>query len=134
MSGARVELSIPRLAGDGNVGYRIRINEEGVEFSGKIGGAEPIVNDIERSAALRDTPLNLRYLQRLARQEVDDDDDLMFSLTRIMDAAFTELTSPLNRNAYYLPADRTGAMHSHKAVVRALIQSAPYRTAEPDCR
>lgn len=129
VSGARVKLSIPRLAGDGTVGYWIRINEEGVEFSGSIGGSEPIVNDIERSAVLRDTPLNLRYLRRSARQEVDNDDDLMISLTRIMAAAFKELTRPINRNAYYLPADRTGAMHTHKAVVRAVIQSAPFNTA-----
>ncbi len=129
VSDARVELSIPRLAGDGIVGYSIRINEEGVKFSGKIGGAEPVVNEIERSAALHDAPLNLRHLQRLARQDVDDDEDLVFSLTRFMDAAFRELTRPINRNAYYLPADRTGAMHTHKAVVRAFIQSAPFSTA-----
>ena len=128
-SGASIKLSIPRLAGDGNVDYDIRINEEGVEFSGHIGGAEPVVNEIERSAALRDTPLNLRYLRRSERQNIDDDEDLMFSLTRIMDAAFNELTRPINRNAYYLPADRTGAMHTHKSVVRALIQSAPFRTS-----
>jgi len=129
VSCARVKLSIPRLVGDGIVGYSIRINNERVEFSGKIGGAEPIVNDIERAAALRDTPLNLRYLRRSARLDVDDDEDLMFSLARIMDAAFEELTRPLNRNAYYLPADRTGAMHSHKSVVRALIESAPFKTS-----
>lgn len=129
VSSARVELSIPRLASDGVVFYRIRINNDGVSFSGDIGGAEPLVNDIERSVALRDTPLNLRYLRRSARQNVDDDEDLLFSLTRIMDAAFKELTRPINRNAYYLPADRTGAMHSHKSVVRALIQSAPFNTS-----
>ena len=129
VSDARVEISIPRLADDGIVGYSIRINEEGVAFSGHIGGAEPVVNEIERSALLRDTPLNLRYLRRSARQNVDDDEDLLFSLTRLMDAAFKELTRPINRKAYYLPADRTGAMHSHKSVVRALIQSAPFRTS-----
>lgn len=129
VSGARVELSIPRLAGDGIVGYRIRINNESVEFSGNICGAEPIVSDIERSAALRDTPLTLRYLRRSARLDVDSDEDLLFSLTRIMDAAFKELTRPIDRNAYYLPADRTGAMQSHKSVVRALIQSSPFNTS-----
>jgi len=30
----------------------------------------------------------------------------------------------LRRNAYYLPADRTGVMHSHQVVVSALIQNA----------
>lgn len=127
LSDSRIKLSIPRLDSDGLVEYRIQIEEEKVEFSGRIGGSDPIVNAIERSAALRDSPLNLRYLQRLARQEVDDDEDLMFSLARVMDAAFRELTRPINRSAYYLPADRTGVMHSHKVVVRALIQSAPYR-------
>lgn len=131
VSCARVELSIPRLAGDGIVDYWIKINEEGTEVSGNIGGAEPVVNEIERSAALRNTPLNLRYLRRSALQDVDGNEDLIFSLARIMDAAFEELTRPLNRNAYYLPADRTGVMHSHKVVVRALIQSAPYRTLRP---
>ena len=131
VSNARIELSIPRLGSDGLVEYWIEIREEQTDFSGKIRGTDPIVNDIERSAALRDTPLNLRYLQRLARQEVDDDEDLVFSLTRIMDAAFRELTRPINRSAYYLPADRTGVMHSHKVVVRALIQSAPYRALSP---
>ncbi len=128
-SDARVKLSVPRLAGDGIVEYSIRINEEGVAFSGHIGGAEQVVEEIERSAVLRDTPLSLRYLRRSARQAVDDDDDLKFSLSRLMEAAFKELTRPINRNAYYLPADRTGAMHTHKSVVRALIQSAPFRTS-----
>ncbi len=129
VSDARVELSIPRLAGNGIVGYSIRINEEAVAFSGHIGGAEQVVNEIEQSAILRDTPLNLRYLRRSARHDVDDDEDLKFSLTRLMEAAFKELTRPINRNAYYLPADRTGAMHTHKSLVRALIQSAPFRTS-----
>ena len=34
------------------------------------------------------------------------------------------LIAPLRRLAYYLPADRTGIMHSHKMVVAALVQSA----------
>ena len=34
------------------------------------------------------------------------------------------MVAPLNRPAYYLPADRTGIMHSHKMVVGALVQSA----------
>lgn len=130
-SDAKVELSIPRLTGDGIVGYKLRINKEGVEFVGNIVGAEPVVNDLERASDLRSTPLNPRHLRRLARQEADDDDDLMFSLVEIMDAVFTKLTRPLKRNAYYLPADRTGVMHSHKVVVSALIQSAAYRAVSP---
>ena len=34
------------------------------------------------------------------------------------------MIDPLIRNAYYLPADRTGVMHSHQVVVSTLIQGA----------
>ena len=34
------------------------------------------------------------------------------------------MTGPLNRSAYYLPADRSGVMHAHHVVVRALIANA----------
>ena len=34
------------------------------------------------------------------------------------------LANSVRRNAYYLPADRTGVMHSHQVVVSALIQRA----------
>lgn len=39
-------------------------------------------------------------------------------------AIIGEMIGPLNRDAYYLPADRSGVMHAHQVVVRALIASA----------
>ena len=36
-----------------------------------------------------------------------------------------QIAGPLHAPAYYLPADRTGVMHAHSAVVSALIGSAP---------
>ena len=46
-------------------------------------------------------------------------------ILRVMAAwALEHLLAPLRRQAYYLPADRTGIMHSHKMVVSALVQSA----------
>ena len=38
---------------------------------------------------------------------------------------FPSLVAPLHLPAYYLPADRTGIMHSHMAVTSALIRNAP---------
>ncbi len=45
-------------------------------------------------------------------------------LFEVLDVMFRSLIRPLTRTAYYLPADRTGVMHSHQVVVSTLIQSA----------
>ena len=37
----------------------------------------------------------------------------------------SNVVSPLNSNAHYLPADRTGVMHAHRVVVASLIERAP---------
>ena len=37
----------------------------------------------------------------------------------------SDVVSPLNRAAHYLPADRTGIMHAHRVVVASLIKRAP---------
>ena len=42
------------------------------------------------------------------------------------------IISPLNRPAYYLPADRTGVMHAHKVAVGSLIAHAPYSGLQRD--
>ena len=42
----------------------------------------------------------------------------------LIDDVFRSLLGPLGGAAYYLPADRTGVMHSHKVVVGALLQGA----------
>ena len=41
-----------------------------------------------------------------------------------LDAMSRQLLRPLFQPAYYLPADRTGVMHSHQVVVSTLLQSA----------
>ena len=47
--------------------------------------------------------------------------DLIASLRNI---ALARSAGPLSRRAYYLPADRTGVMHAHRAVVGAVIDRA----------
>ena len=42
------------------------------------------------------------------------------------------MVNPLNRPAYYLPADRTGVMHSHQVVVASMISSAPRAGLRPN--
>ena len=43
---------------------------------------------------------------------------------RLTEAVRHPGVGPLRRLPHYLPADRTGIMHSHKMVVAALVQSA----------
>ena len=45
-------------------------------------------------------------------------------IASLADAAVTSAAGPLSRSAYYLPADRTGVMHAHRAVVGAVIERA----------
>ena len=42
------------------------------------------------------------------------------------------ITSPINRPAHYLPADRTGVMHAHRLAVGSLIARAPYAGLQRD--
>ena len=44
-----------------------------------------------------------------------------------LDAAIPHLIGPLHHTAFYLPADRTGIMHAHKALVSAVIGTVSMR-------
>ncbi|MCY4277578.1 MAG: AAA family ATPase [Gammaproteobacteria bacterium] len=45
-------------------------------------------------------------------------------LESLIDLLLPEIVGALHRQAYYLPADRTGVMHAHSVVVSALIERA----------
>ena len=65
------------------------------------------------------------FHDRLADRE-DLDGEFLFPrlLARLSDFLLSQALEPVLQNAYYLPADRTGVMHSHQMVVSTLIQSA----------
>ena len=58
----------------------------------------------------------------------DDDEQEDFDSTSffrlIVAHLFRAFIAPMHRRVYYLPADRTGVMHSHQVVVSTLVQSA----------
>ena len=54
----------------------------------------------------------------------EDDFDTGSFFLALVGHLFRALIAPLRRHAYYLPADRTGVMHSHQVVVSTLVQSA----------
>ena len=79
--------------------------------------------------------LELDHDLRLPRWIIDTGDHLFkdsdaynsqdgMVLEYLTDLLFRSWFRPLNRIAYYLPADRTGIMHSHQVVVSTLVQNA----------
>ena len=54
-----------------------------------------------------------------------------FELRQFLSKVFHSLIGPAGRSAFYLPADRTGVMHSHQVVVSALVQNASTAGLQP---
>ena len=58
----------------------------------------------------------------------DDDrarQDVEYLIRELSSLTLSNVVSPLNNAAHYLPADRTGVMHAHRVVVASLIERAP---------
>ena len=116
------------------VRYDLQLSRKGVEFSGKILGQQSLAEEIEQLNLLDRVPADARRPKvfpphvGLAEYEVED---LSYFLTSVTADIFKKLLSPIYRSAYYLPADRTGVMHSHQVVVSALVQNATTAGLEP---
>ena len=130
---SEVAVALPGTEDGASLRYRMRISQDGFDCRGEVTGSfdrhtgtalsrvtgsfahrleqgilwHPISLDPDRPA---DDHSRNRYLYGLLRQLIKE--------------ARRPMVSPLDRLAYYLPADRTGIMHSHKVVVSALVQSA----------
>ena len=113
-SDAKVELSIPRKSVPGTVRYGLRLQREGIKFSGEIGGVESLSNEIQRLSTFGTLSF---HAKRRAPELIDDYEDLSFIFGDVVEDIFTSLLLPLYRNVHYLPADRTGIMHSPQVVV-----------------
>ena len=57
---------------------------------------------------------------------------LSFFMGGVFSLVMNNTVSPLNNPAYYLPADRTGVMHSHQVVVASLIGRASHAGFQRD--
>ena len=120
----RVDLWIRRNADAETVRYGIQLSKGSVDILGKIGEVESFSTGIERSDDLDFALQRLLSARRLRTQGGIDDGDLEFILASLVEQLFRSLLRPFLQDTYYLPADRTGVMHSHQVVVSALIQNA----------
>jgi len=99
----------------------IRRNDK-LKVTGKITGRKAPFSDLVRSSK------SISRLRRFIQYEAPIVDQHNVSYRRLlaMISGMTQyaLANSLVRRTYYLPADRTGVMHSHKVVVSALVQHA----------
>ena len=124
--GARsgAELTVEMVGADGASGgrYRLGIGQHGKELSGAVGGMESLsLDSMDADGLLRDAR---EYVAALRSGTGVEDAELAAVFPWVLDRFFLELFRPLHRDAFYLPADRTGVMHSHQVVVSTLVQSA----------
>jgi len=56
------------------------------------------------------------------------------SISSLMDLVLRQVAGDLSLRAFYLPADRTGVMHAHSAIVSAVVDSAPMAGLRPVTR
>lgn len=133
---ARIAVSIPRRAEETSVpvsdaraeavNYQFDFSHRrSAAASGRISVNQPIHIRPEYLLELREMlPLvgwNVHRTSAWARIPQQERSHL---LGQIMDSLLRSVFHPLNANAFYLPASRTGVMHSHQTVVSALIQNA----------
>ena len=111
---ATVGLNIPGTPDA--VRYELRIEGDGVAVSGALGDPQSLRDELK-------VPDDLAMDARAAAV-AGDEHGVTFLLDRAAERVLESLLRPLHRNAYYLPADRTGVMHSHQVVVSTLVQNA----------
>ena len=112
--------------------YRIRLEGDQIDVEGNATeSADPLAAIGRSPEAQRWTHVvrreALRYQALVSDGRTDDRIrtlHLQRTVGQLAEAARHPVVGPLRRLVYYLPADRTGIMHSHKMVVAAIVQNA----------
>ena len=109
-TGAVITLHIPRELGRERVRYRFEFGPKRVAVSGRFASLPKLSSELFEGQNFFPGFVDLDAAPSL--------------LSAVLEALFQALIRPLIRNAYYLPADRTGVMHSHHLVISTLIHRA----------
>lgn len=130
---SEVVVALPATEEGASLRYCMRVSRDGFECRGEVTGPlDPLFGTAKSPVTDRWANWTeyayLWHLLSFGSDRTPDDRELnrhLYGLlSRLIEAARRPMISPLDRPAYYLPADRTGIMHSHKMVVGALVQSA----------
>lgn len=114
-----VRMHLPQETGAGQVRYQLEFGQKEVHLSSELPKTISLTSKIP--------PENVTQVMefRMFQTEEEDEEKELDSILRFLPRPiFDSLLRPASRNAYYLPADRTGVMHSHQVVVSTLVQNA----------
>ncbi len=120
-SNARIRCLIPRTSGLGMFRYQLVLQEDGARLSCDFDLYGSLSADIGLLGELESPDSNRIVIPPWKRMERED---VVFLLAQLIEDLFMWFLQPLHRESYFLPASRTGVIHSHKVVVGALVQSA----------
>ena len=118
---AKVGLTIPQESGSQAAHYVFQFGKGKPRFSGELPTVEPTTIGGEVPGEFR---FEAQHLLNMNDPSSSGEDRLGPVWPLLANLLFASLTRPLTCNAFYLPADRTGVMHSHQVVVSTLIQNA----------
>ena len=112
-----VRMHLPQETDAGQVRYQLEFGQKEIYLSGELPRTISLTSGI--------SPENVTHVMEFGMFQTEEDDEELDSLLRFLPRPiFASLLGPVSRNAYYLPADRTGVMHSHQVVVSTLVQNA----------
>ena len=114
----KISLCIPQENGSSTLRYELKFNSRTIRLSADIPSLESLPSKIDLPKRF---PKHLRRSNPMYR----------FELSQYLSRLFQFLIGPAGRSAFYLPADRTGVMHSHQVVVSALVQNASTAGLQP---
>jgi len=119
---AKIGLGIPQEGEAQEAQYVLEIRNRNSHFSGKISDQSMTIGT-EILRELQFVTKNIFGIKEI-RSDFADERKRGTIWWSLVHSFFRSLTLPLNRDAFYLPADRTGVMHSHQVVVSTLIKNA----------
>ena len=130
-----VSLCVPQESGSSTLRYELEFSARKARLSGHIPSLESLLSE---GHFLKRLSVILRRINSALIEDSDAADDrrginlrFSFELRQFLLNVFQSLIGPADRSAFYLPADRTGVMHSHQVVVSALVQNASTAGLQP---
>lgn len=127
--GARIDLHLAGVSPDEGPRYRFELDGSGMRLTGRLPETihvTPKMHKLMREVLAEDL-LAFDPTSDTDISALDDEDDMDQALDHafgiLAKRIFEGLVGPIPK-PYYLPADRTGVMHSHQVVVSTLIQHA----------
>lgn len=120
-----IALNLPQASKSDAVRYEFQFGSSEPRVSGRIPATESSswIPDLLKGFVSSVRPMGPQDLA----SEFETKSVLVYLLSKV----FQSMIGPAGRKAYYLPADRTGVMHSHQVVVSAIVQNASMAGLQP---